>query len=576
MLPRPHLALAALGISLVAGCSWLGGAPAADWVLRGGVVHTQDPARPRATAIALRAGRVLAVGDDAAVSALVGPRTAVVELAGRAVVPGFHDAHVHPLAGGVELNDCYLGDIDDPAAGYRAAVVSKVRTYAARHPGKAWIRGSGWALPWFAGGSPHKAWLDAAERRRPVVLWAADGHSLWASSKALALAGVTRATKDPAHGRIERDARGEPTGTLREAAMDLVARHVPPYPPAEREAGLARGLELARAVGLTTLFEADADEDTLRAYAALERRGELTARVVAALHAEPAEGAAQVARLAAWRTRYASARLRPIAAKLFVDGVIEAKTAALVQPYVGGARPAPAIAPATLAALVTALDRAGFQAHMHAIGDGAVRASLDAVAAARAANGPRDARHTIAHLELVDPADLPRFARLGVVAAFQPYWAQRDPYVRDLTEPVIGPARSARLYPIGALRRAGAAIAFGSDWSVSSLDPLDGMQVAVTRRDPTEGPGPAWLPGEAVTAAEALAAYTRGAAYAAFQEREAGTLAPGFAADLVVLSADPLALPPARIAEAEVQLTMLGGVPIHRTRAIGWGALDPL
>lgn len=561
------LALAAL----LAGCTWPWQGAGADWVLRGGVVHTMDPARPTATAIAVKDGKVLAVGDDRTIDALAGHRTAVIELAGRAVVPGFHDAHVHPVTSGTEQLDCDLTEIDDPEIGYRAAVISKVRTYATRNPDKAWIRGSGWDLPWFPGANPHKSWLDAAVPDRPVILWAADGHSAWVNSRALALAGITRKTKDPAHGRIERDKKGEPTGTLRESAMDLVEAKVPPHTPEEREAGAARGLELARSYGLTTLVEANATEETLAAYAALERKGALTARVVASLATNEHQGPEQVERLAALRAKYASARLRPHAAKMFVDGVIEAKTAALVAPYVGGANPKPAIAPDRLAALVTALDRAGFQAHMHAIGDGAVRTALDAVAAARAANGPRDARHVIAHLELIDPADVPRFKALGVVAAFQPYWAMRDAYIRDLTEPVVGPARSARLYPIGTVMRSGAHVAFGSDWSVSSLDPIEGLQVAVTRRDPDEGPGPAWLPDDRVTAAEALMAYTRGGAYEAFQEREVGTLAPGYAADLVVLARDPLAVPAHEIREAKVQLTMLAGAPIYRTPALTWG-----
>lgn len=563
----------ALAIVLCAtGCHWRwDGSAAADWVFENGVVHTQDPARPRATAVAVRRGVILAVGDDRSVEGHVGPSTAVIDLAGRAVVPGFHDAHVHPVTSGVELMDCYLADIEEAEIGYRAAVVSKVRTYATRNPDKPWIRGSGWSLPWFPGANPHKSWLDAAVRDRPVILWAADGHSAWVNSKALAIAGITRATKDPPHGRIERDKSGEPTGTLREDAMDLVADHVPPYTPAEREAGLTRALELARSLGLTTLMEANATEETLALYAELERRGALTARVVASLAVEPKEGLGQIAKLVALRAKYTTPRLRPIAAKLFLDGVIEAKTAALVTPYVGGAHPKPAIDPALLHALVIALDREGFQVHMHAIGDGAVRAGLDAIAAARAANGPRDARHTIAHLELIDPADLPRFRELGVVATFQPLWAQRDEYVRGLTEPFLGPLRSARLYPIGSVARTGAHLAFSSDWSVSSLDPLEGLQVAVTRRAVEAGPGPAWLPNERVTAAEGLAAYTRGGAYLAFQDREVGTLAPGYAADLAVLARDPLAGPAHEIAAAKVQLTMLAGVPIHRTPAITWG-----
>jgi predicted amidohydrolase YtcJ len=274
--------------------------------------------------------------------------------------------------------------------------------------------------------------------------------------------------------------------------------------------------------------------------------------------------AAEVARLTRLRERFGGGRLRVTAAKIFVDGVIEARTAALLAPYAGTADSGAAtVAPARLDSLVVALDRAGFQVHAHAIGDRAVRMALDAFAAARAANGPRDARHTIAHLQLVDPADAPRFRLLGASANIQALWAWRDPYIRDLTEPVLDSARAARLYPFGTLARAGAAIVAGSDWPVTTMDPLPAMQVAVTRADPDAPPAPPWLPDELLTPARILAAYTIDGARLAFRERETGSIAPGKLADLVVLDRDPFAAPPHEIARARVRYTFVEGREVY-------------
>ncbi|HTG54240.1 MAG TPA: amidohydrolase family protein, partial [Gemmatimonadaceae bacterium] len=275
---------------------------------------------------------------------------------------------------------------------------------------------------------------------------------------------------------------------------------------------------------------------------------------------DPAAGAEQVPRLIAQRTRYTTGHVRATAAKIYADGVIEAKTAALLEPYVGTDDRGPAErTPASMDSLVTALDRAGFQVHIHAIGDRAVRMSLDAFAAARAANGVRDSRHQIAHLEMIDTLDVPRFAQLGVLANFQPLWAYRDSYVHDLTEPVIGPERSSRLYPLGSVARTGGTIVAGSDWNVSSINPLEAIQVAVTRRDPDGPPGPPWLPAEVVSLDRILAAYTIVGARANFQENETGSITVGKAADLIVLDHDLTAISPFEIHATHVLLTMLEG-----------------
>jgi predicted amidohydrolase YtcJ len=549
------------------------GKPApADLVLRNGAVYTVDAVRSWAEAVAVSKGRIVYVGADAGVRQFVGPRTAVVDLQGKMVLPGFHDSHVHPVSGGIELAECNLNELETPEQ-----VLDAVARCAREHPSDPWVRGGGWQLPIFPGGNPRKELLDKVVPDRPVYLTAADGHSAWVNTRALELAGVTAKTPDPPSGRVERDpATGQPSGTLRESAMDLVSRHLPAYGPERYLDGARRGLKLANSFGITSLQEASAGEDSLRAYAELDRRGELTARVVAALYADPREGAAQVGRLAELRARYRGRRFRATSAKIFADGVIEGHTAALLEPYLdrSGDAGKPNFEPEALDALVAALDREKFQVHVHAIGDRAVRMTLDAFERARAANGARDSRHHMAHLQLIDPRDVPRFRRLGVVATFQPLWAFADTYITQLTEPVLGPERSRWLYPIGSVARTGAVVAGGSDWSVSSMNPLEAIQVAITRRDPRKTEGPAWLPEELVDLPAMIAAYTINGAYVNFEEAETGSIETGKAADLVVLDRNLFEVPAAEIGKVKVLLALLEGEAVYHDPAFGWPAAN--
>ncbi|HSE52809.1 MAG TPA: amidohydrolase, partial [Gemmatimonadales bacterium] len=537
----------------------------ADLVLLQGAIHPRAGDTVTVEALAVRDGLIVYAGSSEGAQASIGERTRVIDLAGKMVLPGFHDTHMHPR-GGVGLGEPRLEDLES-----REAILDSVRSYATAHPELPWIRGRGWQLPVFPGANPRKEWLDSVVADRPVYLSAADGHSAWVNSRALALAGVTGETPDPPNGRIERDPRtGEPSGTLRESAAELVARHLPRRTAQEIEAGLRRALAMANAFGITSLYEADADPELLAAYAELDRAGLLTARVKAALSTDPRAGPVQVDSLRAWRGRYAGTRyFSPRAAKIFVDGVIEAKTAALLAPYEGSLeRGEPNLSPGALDTLVATLDAAGFQVHTHAIGDRAVRMSLDAFAFARRHNGPRDARPMIAHLELIDSADIARFATLGVVPSFQPLWAYADSYIRDLTEPVLGPARSRWLYPIGSVSRAGAPLAAGSDWSVSSMNPLQAIQVAITRRPPDATTGPAWLPEQRVSLATMLTAYSEGGAWAAGEESRLGTLEVGKAADLIVLDRHLYRIPPGEIHGAKVLLTLLEGREVWRDPAM--------
>jgi predicted amidohydrolase YtcJ len=535
---------------------------AADLVLQNGAIYTMASTRPWAEALAIREGRLTYVGDNAGTDRFIGRATQVVDLGGRMVLPGFQDTHAHPLSGGLELGECNLYE-----AKTVAEVEGAIRAYATQHPDLPWIRGNGWQLPVFPGANPQRQLLDRVVPDRPALFYAADGHSAWANSKALALAGVTRATPDPDNGRIERDPRtGQPSGTLREAAIDLVAKFLPEYTLGERIGAARRALAEANHFGITSITDADVGPAFLEAYRALDDRGELTARVTAALHSEKGPVSEETTRLVHLRRLYGGGRLATNTVKFFADGVIEARTAALLAPYLdrkGDIGPLN-YTPEDLAARITALDHEGFQIHVHAIGDRAIRTTLDALARARQENGPRDARPVIAHLELIDPADIPRFRTEGVIASFQPFWAQADEYITDLTVPALGPARSRWLYPIGSVMNSGAIVVGGSDWTVSSLNPMDAIQVAITRRDIFKTAGPAWIPEERVDLPRMLAAYTINAAYAVRMERENGSLEPGKVADLIVLDRNLFAIPVTELHRAKVLLTMLEGREVWR------------
>lgn len=543
--------------------------PEPELVLANGAVYTLDASRRWAEGLAIRDGRIVAVGTNDEVRALAGPATRLVDLGGRFVMPAFHDAHVHPVSAGVELGQCNLNDIETADA-----TLDAVRACATAQQGRPWLVGGGWVLTAFPGGAPTKTALDAVTGAQPAALSSSDGHTLWVNSAALALAAITKDTPDPEAGRIERDRTGAPTGVLREAASALVSRLIPPVTAAEYEAGLIRALAEMNRFGIVSLQEANAGEPIVAAYRAVARQGKLTARARLSLSADPAADASQVDRLALVRAETTEPGVGAGAVKIFVDGVIEAATAAVIEPYLPlpseGAAPVnpkglPNYTDERLQTLVTRLDHEGFQVHLHAIGDAGVRQGLDAIAAARRANGSRDARHHIAHIQLFDPADIPRFRELGVVANMQPLWAFADSFILTLTEPRLGPARSRWLYPFGSLQRSGAVLAGGSDWSVTSVNPLDAIQVAVTRRSLTAAAdAPAWLPDERLDLPTALAAYTNGGAYVNFEDRVSGSLEVGKYADLIVLDRNLFALPVEQIHDAKVLWTLREGREVFK------------
>ena len=537
---------------------------APDLVVVGAPVYTADAARRWAKGLAVRDGRVTAVGTEGEMRYLAGPSTKLVELEGGMVLPGFQDAHVHPLHAGLARRRCGLHDVFG-----REAYAEAIQRYAREHPEAEWIMGAGWAMDAFPGGTPERAELDRLVPDRPVFLVNRDGHGAWVNSRALELAGVGRDTPDPRDGRIERDATGEPSGTLHEGAMKLVQDLVPPPSGEDLRAALLDAQATLHSLGVTAWNDAWVERDELDAYLALARSGELKARVRLSLLWSRDRGDEQLEDLLELRERGSPGRLQTRNAKIFQDGVAENFTAAMLEPYLDAAgRPTAnsglsMVEPAALARYVSALDRAGFQVHFHAIGDRAVRECLDAVEAARATNGARDARHHIAHIQLIHPDDIRRFRELDVVANAQPFWACNEPQMRDLTVPFLGEERARLQYPFGSLRRAGAALAFGSDWPVSTADPLLEMEVAVTRVPTDERHIEPFLPEQRLDLPAALDAFTIGAAYVNHLERETGSLEPGKLADVVALDRNLFALDGANIGDARVVLTLVEGEPVY-------------
>jgi hypothetical protein len=453
-----------------------------------------------------------------------------------------------------------------------------VARYAAEHPEQPWIVGGGWAMEHFPGGTPVKEDLDRVVPDRPVFLFNRDVHGAWVNSRALELAGITRDTPDPADGRIERDAAGEPTGTLHEGAAYTLHDTVVPEPGrAEWEAAILSAQRHLHRLGITAWQDAWVTPGTQRAYESLVAGGRLTARVVGALWWDRHRGLDQLPDLLTRRERGRAAgagRFVPGTVKIMADGVLENGTGALLEPYCDGCGGQTGNTGLSyldrdeLAAAVTALDAEGFQVHVHTIGDRAVRDALDAVAAARAANGPGDHRHHLAHVQLVHPDDLPRFRALGVVANCQTYWAQSEPQMDELTLPFLGRERGQRQYPFADLVRAGARLAMGSDWPVTTPDPLQQMEVAVTRVDPGRRDGAPFLPGQRLPLATALAGFTSGSAFVNHDD-DSGSLAVGRRADLAVLDTDVLAAGAPPVGEARVEFTVAAGRVVHDAHSDG-------
>ncbi len=535
------------------------GTPHADLLITGGTVRTGDTTRPMASAVAVSGGLVVALDDDAL--ALRGPLTTEVDLGGGALLPAFGDGHVHPLWGGVELGQAPIRDCTSVEE-----IVEAVRRYAHANPALEWVTGGSYDPALAPDGLFDARWLDEAVRDRPVYLESSDHHCAWVNSVALRLAGVDATTPDPPAASVPRRDDGEPLGTLVEwTAMELVQRLVPPAGAEQKLAGLDAATAMLAAAGVTWVQEAALEHEEVHTYLEAARAGLLSVRVNIALRADPGTWPDQLPDFVHARDAAAADGGDVVSArtvKFFADGIIEAGTAALLAPYDDAPHSCglPVWSPAELAEAVTAFDAAGFQVHIHAIGDAGVRAALDAVERAAAVNGPRDRRAVVAHAHLVDPADVPRFAALGVVANFEPLWACLEPGMVRLAIPRIGADRARLQYPMRSVADRGARLSMGSDWPVSSMVPLEGLAVAVTRQTPDGRPAGGWTPHERLGPVEALAAYSAGVAYQAFEEDRWGVIAPGRRADLVALEHDPLAVDPLRWDSLAVTGTWLGGL----------------
>jgi predicted amidohydrolase YtcJ len=541
----------------------------ADLVLTGGKIRS--PAHPSGfvEALAVRGGLIQAVGTDEEIRQVTGPGTRVVELGGRLALPAFGDAHVHAVAGGLESLRCDLVGLRT-----RQDTMAAVAAYCAGLGPDAWVLGGGWTMSAFPGGLPTAADLDPVTDGRPAFLPNRDHHSAWVNTVVLERAGIDARTPDPPDGRIERDEAGRPTGALHDGAMRLVAEHVPPASAAELRAALLAAQAHLHSLGITRFQDAcvgAAGEigipDVFDTYRQAAEDGSLTCHVVGALWWDRGRGLGQIDDLLARRERAGRGRFRATTVKLMLDGVCETFTAAMSTPYLQrhGERGRLFIDPDTLREATGRLAAKGFQLHFHAIGDLAVSTALDALAALPAEQR-RAARHHLAHLQFIAPPDLGRFRALDAVANFQPLWACNEPQMQELTLPFIGPERAAWQYLIGSLVRGGTRIAFGSDWPISSADPLQEMHVAVNRvksgrlgrRGEPECEDP-FLPAQAITVDDAIGAFTSGVDWVNHEEHVAGTLLPGLRADVAVLDQDLYAIPADEIGSTSVVMTVANG-----------------
>ncbi len=541
----------------------------ADLILQNGVVHTGSASRQLASAVAVSGGRIVAVGGNRDIGAHRGPATREIDLQGGMLLPGFIDAHCHPAEAGHGMTQCTLHHITG-----RAQTVSAIGEYAGSHPDRDWVLGGGWSMGDFPGGLPTREELDAVVSDRPVALTNRDFHGMWVNSRALEAAGIGDDTPDPDGGRIERDASGRATGMLQEQAMHLVFAVAPVATPADRVEGIRRAQAYYHGLGITSWGDALVDAAAQEAYTRLVGSGELTMRVRAMLGWDPAGDLGQLDELIQRRAVGNVGRLNCDEVKFFHDGVVENFTAAMIEPYLDAdGEPTSSYGLDQydlddLTRYVLACDAAGFQVHIHALGNRAVRECLDIFEHAIDVNGRRDARHHLAHLEFVDPADVPRLRQLNVTANVTPLWAQREDSVELLTLPLVSEAVARTIYPFGSIHAAGGRLAFGSDWSVSPPDPLEQLSTAVLRTDPRTASEPLFAE-QCLDLDTAIAAHTINGAYVAFTDDRTGSIEAGKLADLVVLDRDLFAGPLDQINRAKTLLTLSEGEVVHA--ADGWG-----
>jgi predicted amidohydrolase YtcJ len=545
---------------LLAALSQADAQPAADLVLLNGKIWTVDPAHPRAEAVASIGSRIVAVGTNAEIKPWIGRATKVVDLDGRLVVPGFNDAHVHFLTGGRHLADVKLRD-----ARSQGEFRDRIRDFAAKLPKGRWITGGDWDHEnWSPAALPTRELIDPVTRDHPVFVNRLDGHMSLANSQALKLAGITRATPDPPGGAIVHDSAGEPTGILKDAAMAAVERVIPPPTPGQMADAIRAAMRYAAENGVTSVQDMSAAPEVLAVYQKLLADGELTVRIYGA------QPLAQWQRLAAVgvHAAFGSEKLKIGNLKGFADGSLGSTTALFFEPYLdapntSGLAGDEMIPESKMRDHILEADRAGLQVSVHAIGDRANHIILGMYEEAERANVSRTHRFRIEHAQHLRADDIPRFGKLGVVASMQPYHSIDD---GRWAEKRIGPERARGTYAFRSLLDSGAVLAFGSDWHVAPMVPLLGIYAAVTRRT-LDGKHPeGWLPEQKIKVEEAIRAYTWGSAYASFDEKLKGTIAPGKVADMAVISDDLLTMDPAAIEKARVMMTIFDGRVIFQLK----------
>ena len=547
----------------------------ADTVYRHGRIYTVDGQNRWAEAVAIKDGRFTAVGPEAEVAALIGPHTRVVDLSGRMVMPGIHDMHIHPVEGGFQqLVECTF-----PFSTPLADIVAKVRACAAKTSKGTWIRGGQWAAETLETPTPPTlAMLDAATPDNPVFLIDSTYHNAWVNSRALKALGIDAATLDPKGGVIVRDTKSQaPTGILFDNAAYFAMKRLPKRSDADYQAAIKWSVARLNALGVTAMKDALADGYAVRAYAALDRAGELNLRVATSRpwRATWTETDAEEARNRAHWADDETPRVRTGFAKIFVDGIPPTRTAVMLEPYLPDAKHSPGFkgepqhSQADLDAALVELDKLGLTVKLHATGDGSARAALDAIAAARKANGNSGLRHEVAHAELVDPLDIPRFKAMDAVAELSPILWYPSPLVHVMAQ-VIGRERANKFWPIKSMLDAGVTMIYGSDWPsvVPTPSPWPGIEAMVTRRDPYgEAPG-ALAPEQAIGLADALIIFTRNGAQAMRMQHDSGSIEVGKSADLIVLDQNLFEIAPEKISDTQVLETVFEGRVVSSTGAL--------
>ncbi|MGB7729397.1 MAG: amidohydrolase [Candidatus Acidiferrum sp.] len=535
----------------------------ADILIVHAKIYTVDVKKPWAQSLAIRKGKIVAIGSDEQVARFRGIGTKMIDAGGKLVLPSFTDSHTHMLDGGLSLSQVNLEGAKDVAE-----IQSRLRAYADQHTDNKWILGGGWNYAMFGTETlPNKEYLDQLFPAIAVFLTCYDFHTFWANSKALALAGITKTTPNPPNGEIVRDpVTGEPTGALKESAGDLVGKVVPKPTEVETLNAYRAAIKWANQNGLGRVHSAGGDFDHLDVFQELRNENQLTLRLHVAYVLDPAEVRPQdLDALESARKKFHDEWIDANSVKFFLDGVVESHTAAFFEPYTDEPSTKGALFwdPEKYKAAVAALDKKGFQIYTHAIGDYAVRTALDAYEFAEHTNHTRDHRNRIEHIETITAADIPRFAKLGVIASMQPLHAYPDLDTLDVWARNIGPDRASRAWLWKGIAQQGGRYTFGSDWPVVTLNPWEGIQTAVTRQTSDGKPAGGFIPSQKLTVVQAVEGYTIDAAYAGHLEKSEGSLEVGKVADVILVDKNIFEIDPHTIDETKVVLTIVGGKIVY-------------